>query len=150
MRIDKWVGVMLLVGVFLAGAGLGRATDDDPATDPAHTAASGDEVFELRTYTAKPGKLPGVLEELEFAATLFERHGMENIGYWVPTEEPLSNNTLIYILKYPSRQAAESSWDTFRNDPEWRQAFEEFNRDGRLVAGVNSIFVRATDFSPIQ
>lgn len=146
MRINKWFGVTLLVGVFAFGILLGQAMGRGGADG----APSGEAVFELRTYTSKPGKLPGVIEELRFAARVFERYGMENIGYWVPTEEPLSNNTLIYILKYASREAAETGWDKFRNDPEWRQAFEEFNKDGRLVAGVNSIFVRATDFSPIQ
>ena len=146
MRINVWFGVTLLVGVFVVGLVLGQAMDRGGSNG----STTGEEVFELRTYTAKPGKLPGVLEEMRFATQLFERYGMENVGYWVPTEEPLSNNTLIYILKYDNREEADTGWEQVLGDPEWQQAYEEFNRDGRLVAGVNSIFVRATDFSPIQ
>ena len=59
-------------------------------------------------------------------------------------------NTLIYILRHDSREAAQQSWDAFRTDSEWRAAFEELNRDGRLAASVESVFMEATDFSPMQ
>ena len=111
---------------------------------------SHDPVFELRTYTANDGQLDGMVKELEFASLIFERHGMENVGYWVPTDSPLSENTLIYILKHESRDAAAASWDAFRNDSEWQAGFEEFNREGRLVADVESVFMRATDFSAFK
>ena len=146
MHMTRWSGITLLVIVFVIGVLVGQAVD----VGGAGATRTGDEVFELRTYTANQGKLAGVIEELRFAAPIFERYGMKNIGYWVPVEEPLSNNTLIYLLRYDSREAAETGWESFLDDPEWRAAFEEFNKDGRLVAGVNSIFVRATDFSPVQ
>ena len=62
----------------------------------------------------------------------------------------MSDDTLIYILQHDSREAATQSWDAFRNDPEWRAAFEELNRDGRLAASVESVYMEATDFSPLQ
>ncbi len=65
-------------------------------------------------------------------------------------DAPLSGNTLIYILQHDSREAAQPSWDAFPNDPEWRAAFEELNRDGRLAASVESVYMEATDFSPLQ
>ena len=53
-------------------------------------------VYELRTYTAAEGRLPNLLTrfgggEIE----LFHRAGMNSIGYWVPDDPRLSNNTMI-------------------------------------------------------
>ena len=143
MHIDKRFGIGLLAAVFAGGIALGAGS--------VAQAQAGGSVFELRTYTANEGKMDGLLNEFRgYAARIFERHGMKNVGYWVPTDEPLSGNTLIYILQHDSREAAQQSWDVFRTDPEWRTAFEELNRDGRLAASVESVFMEATDFSPMQ
>src|SRR5215471_9594360 len=84
--------------------------------------ASHDRVFEIRTYTTTPGKLPDLVKRFrEHTTAIFERHGMTNIGYWVPTDEPRSKNTLIYILAHPSREAAKKNWEEFHNDPEWQK-----------------------------
>ena len=65
--------------------------------------AQTNRVFELRTYTTHPGKLDDLLARFRNHTTkLFEKHGMTNIGYWVPSEQP---NTLVYVLAYPSRDA---------------------------------------------
>src|SRR5688572_32872414 len=40
---------------------------------------------------------------------IFEKHGMENVGYWLPADAPASSNTLIYILAHDSRDAATRS-----------------------------------------
>ncbi|MGD0798178.1 MAG: NIPSNAP family protein [Acidobacteriaceae bacterium] len=50
---------------------------------------------------------------------IFARHGMEGVGYWVPTDEPLAGRTIVYMLKHKSRAAADASWNAFRADPEW-------------------------------
>ena len=145
MHIDKRWGVALLATVFAGGIVLGQALGG-----PAH-AQSGGSVFELRTYTANEGKMDGLLDEFRgYAARIFERHGMENVGYWVPTDAPRSEDTLIYILRHDSREAAQQSWSAFIEDPEWRAAYEELNADGRLAAAVESMFLEATDFSPMQ
>ena len=146
MQISKGVGVTLLAAVFVSGLVVGHVLDSAQIV----SAQSNDPVFELRTYTANDGQLDGMVEELHFASRIFERHNMENVGYWVPTDSPLSKNTLIYILKHDSRDAAGTSWDAFSGDAEWQTAFEDFNRDGRLVAGVESVFMQATDFSAIK
>src|SRR4051812_15775087 len=81
---------------------------------------SKERVFEIRTYTTEPGKLRDLLKRFRDHTTkLFEKHGMTNIGYWVPTDEPRSKNTLIYILAHESRAAAKKSWDAFQHDPDW-------------------------------
>ena len=50
----------------------------------------------MRTYTANEGRLDGLLHGFRgYAARIFERHGMKNVGYWVPSDAPLAENTKI-------------------------------------------------------
>ncbi|MBM3775621.1 MAG: NIPSNAP family protein [Acidobacteria bacterium] len=108
-------------------------------------------VFELRTYTAREGKLSDLQARFRHHTTrLFEKHGMTNVGYWVPQDAPGSRNTLIYIISHPSREAAKKAWDAFRNDPDWIKAKTESERSGAIVEKVESVFLDATDYSPIQ
>jgi hypothetical protein len=75
---------------------------------------------------------------------------MINIGYWIPSDPPLSENTLIYILAYPNREAREESWAAFRADPDWVAAAAASQVDGQIVMGVESVFMDPTDFSAIR
>ena len=114
-------------------------------------AQSADRVFELRTYTAPEGKLRNLQARFrDHTMSIFEKHGMTNVGYWTPQDEPLSANTLIYIISHDSREAAAASWQAFGSDPEWRTVSRESQVDGRIVSNVESIFLDPTDFSPIQ
>lgn len=103
--------------------------------------------YELRTYYAAPGKLDALHARFrDHTCKLFEKHGMVNVGYWVPLDNP--DNKLIYLLAYPSREAREESWKNFLADPSWREAFRKSEENGRLVTKVESIFLTATDYSP--
>jgi hypothetical protein len=75
---------------------------------------------------------------------------MTSVGYFAPSDDPLSKNTLIYILEFPSREAAKKSWDAFRNDPEWQKVQKESEANGKLVTKVDSVFAEPTDFSPLK
>jgi hypothetical protein len=75
---------------------------------------------------------------------------MTSVGYFAPSDDPLSKNTLIYILEFPSRDAAKKSWDAFRNDPEWQKVQKESEANGKLVTKVDSVFAEPTDFSPLK
>ena len=113
-------------------------------------AADDAPVFELRVYTTHPGKMPDLLARFKNHTTkLFERHGMENIGYWLPAEQQ-NGDKLHYILKYKNRAAADAAWKAFVADPEWIKVHAESEADGPIVAGVESTFLVATDFSKIQ
>jgi hypothetical protein len=81
---------------------------------------------------------------------IFEKHGMTNVGYWVPQDTPLSKNTLIYIISHPSREAAKKHWEEFRQDPEWQKVQKDSEANGKIVSKVDSVFMDATDFSPIK
>ena len=147
MLRNKRFGLVLLAVVFAAGFVLGNLVQPSSVL----SAQSGGKVYELRTYTAAPGKL-GDLESRfrDHTVRLFERHGMKNIGYWVPTDAPQSENTLIYVLEFPSRDAARASWDAFRTDPDWVEARAASEVNGRLATGVESVYMQATDYSPIN
>jgi hypothetical protein len=108
-------------------------------------------VFELRTYVSKEGKLENVLARFRDHTTkLFEKHGMENIAYWVAADAPASQNTLIYVVAHKSREAAKASWDAFRQDPEWVKARTASEANGAIVDNVKSVFMNPTDFSKMK
>lgn len=113
--------------------------------------AQGRKVFELRTYTSPEGRLDDLVARFRNdTLRIFEKHGMENVGYWLPVDAPASGNTLIYILAHDSRDAATKSWAAFREDPEWRAVTERTQANGPIVSKVDSVFLEATDFSPLK
>ncbi len=105
--------------------------------------------YELRVYYANEGKLDDLHARFrDHTVKLFTKHGMKNIGYWVPLDNP--ENKLIYILSYPSREARDSSWKAFVADPEWKEAKAASEKNGALVAKVESTFMQATDYSKLE
>jgi hypothetical protein len=107
--------------------------------------------FEMRTYIANDGKLDALHARFrDHTNKLFVKHGMELIGYWVPTDEKESKNTLVYILAYPSKEARDKSWKDFVADPAWIKAKDESHKDGVIVKNVISKFMTPTDYSPIK
>ena len=104
-------------------------------------------VYEMRVYYAAEGKLEALNARFrDHTVKLFEKHGIENVGYWEPIENP--ERKLIYFLAYPSREAREASWKAFKEDPEWQKAQKASEVDGKLVAKVETKFFKATDYSP--
>jgi hypothetical protein len=115
---------------------------------PAQAAES--RLFEMRTYTAAPGKLEALHARFQqHACRLLERHGMVNIGYWTPVDEPAASNTLLFVLAHRDRQSRETSWNALRADPEWQAVFKASEAEGRLVEKAAVRFLRATDYSPV-
>jgi NIPSNAP len=76
---------------------------------------------------------------------------MEIVGFWGPTDkEKGSENTLVYILAFPSREARDKAFREFGADPDWQKAKAESEKNGRLTEKVESVFLMATDYSPIK
>ena len=137
--------VAAALAVFAAGFLAGQMFDGGSAE------AQGRKVFELRTYTSPEGWLDDLLARFrDDTMRIFEKHGMENVGYFVPTDAPASANTLVYILAHDSRDAATKSWEAFRADPEWKAVTERTQANGPIVSNVVSVFLEATDFSPMK
>jgi NIPSNAP protein len=135
--------VLLASALLASGFWMGRTTQG-------HADAK-NKVFEMRTYTANDGKLEALQARFRNHTTkLFKKHGMTNIGYWTPVDEPLSRNTLVYILAHSNREAAKKSWDGFRSDPDWKKAAQESEVNGKLVSKVDTLFLEPTDYSPMK
>jgi hypothetical protein len=131
----------LAMGVFMIGSPAQAADDAKPA-----------RFFEMRKYTAAEGKLDALHARFrDHTNALFRKHGMEIVGFWVPTEDKQgAKNTLIYILAYPSKQARETSWKAFNADPEWQAARKDSEKNGKLVETVDSVYMTPTDYSPMK
>ena len=138
---------IMVKGLGLAGVLPGLAAEMVGASESAGAPADS-VVYELRAYTAAEGKLPELLKRFrEHTRHLFERHGMKNVAYWTAADEPKKANTLVYILKSPSREAHTASWKAFQDDPEWQQVKNKSEENGKLVEKVDSTFMVLTDFS---
>ena len=104
-------------------------------------------IQELRIYDTMPGKLPALHDRFaNHTMGLFEKHGIENIGYW--TEEVGVSSRLVYMLGYPSLGDREKSWTAFQADPEWQKARAESEENGALVRVSRHSILRPTPYSP--
>ena len=126
------------------------------ADTPPKTDAAPGRVFEMRTYYANPGKMKALHDRFQnHTLKLFEKHGITNVGYWVPsddkaTEAKQSEDVLIYILSYPSREAADKSWQAFREDPEWIKAKADSWKEGGLGKKAESLGLKGTPYYPTK
>jgi NIPSNAP len=103
--------------------------------------------YEMRIYTTEKGKLNDLMKRFRNHTTkLFEKHGMTNVGYWTPLDNP--EEKLYYVLSYPNRTARDASWKAFAADTAWQRVQKESEANGKIVAKVESIFLKTTDFSP--
>ena len=112
--------------------------------------AADSPVFELRTYTATPGNLDKLLARFRnHTLRIFEKHGMQNLGYAVPVDKADgAGDKLVYLIGHKSREAAAVSWKEFSADPEWKDVSAKSQVNGKIVAKVESVFLSLADFSP--
>lgn len=135
-----------LTTTFLLFSGCMESSDSESGENN----ISESRIFELRTYTTYEGKLDDLHQRFEnHTMSLFEKHGMTNIGYWTPETPELKDNTLIYLLAHESRDAAEQSWQAFRDDPVWQNVYQESRSEGPIVEHVESVFMTRTPYSPM-
>ncbi len=107
-------------------------------------------VYELRTYVTNPDKLENLNARFrDHTVGLFKKHGIESVGYWVPTDGESSKNTLIYVIKHESRDTAKASWKAFVSDPAWKKVARESQVDGKILAQrPGSVYMNETNYSP--
>ena len=143
MTRQHWNMTVIAIAAFLAGLFVQNVSGTQ--------AQERSRVFELRTYTTHEGRLPALLERFGGGETeLFEKQGMNGVGYWVPSDAPESSNTLVYMLAHESRESAATSWAGFGSDPDWATMRDASRVDGPIVAKVVSVFLNPTDFSPTR
>jgi len=140
--------VVAFGGVFLAGVVAGQMV---PARAAVAQAPGSSRVFEIRTYTAPDGKLEELHKRFrDHTLRIFKKHDMTSIAYFRPQDAPLKDNTLIYVLAHPSREAAKKNWADFQADPEWQKVSAESQVNGRIVSKVESVFADPADYSPLK
>jgi hypothetical protein len=133
------VAPLVVVGIAAFAAGLSVGQEKKVNT----------RLYELRTYTALPGRLPALHKRFaEHTIKLFEKHGMKNEMYWVPTDPAKKDNTLIYVVSHDSQEAADKSWKGFVADPDWHKARDASEADGKIVEKVERVYMTLTDYSP--
>jgi hypothetical protein len=149
--MTKWrslaIGIVTVwVGAGMAGLHSSTSAAGAPAVEQAQS-----RVFELRTYTANPGKFEAMKNRFrDHILPLFKKHNLTVVGFWSPADAPASENTLIYILAHESREAAKKNWAAFSADPVRKQVWADTEKDGPINMKVESVFMNPTDFSPIK
>jgi hypothetical protein len=137
------IGGAALVAAFSLGYAVRGSVPGEPVAY-----AQGNRVFELRTYTAGEGKLDLLHARFRnHTLKFFKQHGITSVLYGKPLDSPLSQNTMLYLLAYPSREAAKKSWDAFRADPGWVKARDE---SGVGQVKIESVYFEPTDYSPMK
>ncbi len=107
-------------------------------------------IYELRTYEAAPGKMAGLQARFRDHTTgLFERHGMQIIGFWTYAHGGWSNR-LVYLLAFEDLADRDAKFAAFGADPDWQRAREASEADGPLTSRIRSDLLRPTDYSPLQ
>lgn len=130
MPLIGWMAAVILCSPALA---------QEKAPDPG--------IYELRVYHVAPGKLDALQARFRDHTTrLFEKHGMTQVGYWVPVDP--KEGTLVFLLAYPDREARDASWQAFVEDEDWKKALAESEKDGKLVTKVDQSFLAPTSYSP--
>jgi hypothetical protein len=138
-----------LVGITLVLAAATVATSRRSAADELRR--GGGQLFELRIYTAAPGKMEALHKRFrDHTLRLFEKHGIRNVGYWTAVDEKRQGR-LYYLIAYPDRDSREKMLvNGIAKDPEFLKAVAESEKDGKLTAGTESVLLTATDYSPIK
>ena len=137
--------IAVTLAVAIVGLALGATTIS------AADAASSEKVYELRIYICNPGKLDALHARFrDHTCQLFQKHGMEVVGFWTPTQGAEAKDTLYYIVAFPSVEAQKKAWRAFETDPEWKRAKGDSEKNGVLVKKVISKNLTATDYSPIR
>ncbi|MFM9016388.1 MAG: NIPSNAP family protein [Verrucomicrobiota bacterium] len=115
----------------------------------AQASAADTRLFEMRVYFANEGKLDALHARFrDHTMKLFEKHGMTNLGYFVPAGAN-PERKLVYFLAYPDKAARDASWKGFMNDPAWKKAFADSHTHGVIVARVENAFLTATNYSAL-
>ena len=107
-------------------------------------------IYELRIYTCLPGRLPALLKRFE-AATLkiWEKHGIRQAGFWTVLIGN-GNHDLHYLLAWELLAEREQKWGAFMADPAWISARADSERDGLILANINSMILQPTAFSAVK
>ena len=103
--------------------------------------------YELRVYTAQPGKRDALAARFaNRTAAIFARHGITNVGYWIPLQSDPelgvnAENTFIYMRGYPSKEERDKRLTAAHDDPEFKEVVtkQEQNPETKLIVKSHNI-----------
>ena len=107
-------------------------------------------IHELRIYKCMPGRLPDLNKRFESVTLkIWERHGIKPVAFWTVLIGP-SNQDLYYLLEWKDLAERERIWNAFSVDPEWLKARTETEKNGPIVANIESMFLVPTAYSKMR
>jgi hypothetical protein len=133
----KWkLAAVLGVSIGVAGVAWGQAQQQR---------APG--FYELRIYKAEPGKRDALAARFaNRTAAIYARHGITNVGYWIPqeTDKELgidADDTFIYIRGYTSKEERDKRLKAAHDDAEFGEVVVKQERDpaSRLIIKAHNI-----------
>ena len=106
-------------------------------------------LYELRVYTALPGRMPDLITRFkDHTVSIWRRHGIRPVGFWT-TLIGRSTSELTYILAWNSLADRETKWAAFERDQEWLHVRDESEKDGPIVGRISSQILSPTSFSAL-
>ena len=115
--------------------------------------ADSNRVFELMVYHTLPGKVPELESIFLDVSKLSAKHGLDVVGYWVPSDDPAWANTFVYLAAHPSREEARKNWDALHADPAflpYRQQAAPLIKKDAAGYQVDEVFMRPTNYSAMK
>lgn len=108
--------------------------------------------FDLRIYSVMPGKLDAFRNRWrDFAAPIYERHGMHSIGWWVAEKKNADgHDQFVCLLAGDSVEAIQKAIGEFHKDAEWQRVEKETEKDGKLRSAVTAHKLIPTDISKLK
>lgn len=110
-------------------------------------------VYELRVYKTMPGKREALANRFrDHTAAMFERAGMTNVGYWNAASGDDADDTFVYMLAYPSREARDETWRELGTFEDFQEIVIAVERDEerKLVDSIDARILEPTSYSALR
>ena len=111
------------------------------------------QVYELRVYKTTPGNREALANRFrDHTAAMFERAGMTNVGYWNAVTGDDVEDTFIYMLAYPSREARDEMWRELAAFEDFQEIIIAVERDENraLVDSIDARIPEPTSYSALK
>jgi hypothetical protein len=136
----------IVAGIALAAFGAGSLVSAERMRSDQE--GRNDRLFDLRIYHAVPGKVPALVDRFEDATSLFAKHHLDVVGYWV-ADDPAWKDTFVYLVAHRSRDEAKKNWDAFHADPAF-QKYRDAEKAEKLIEKDDHIYMRPTEYSEMR
>ena len=106
-------------------------------------------LYELRVYTALPGRMPDLLARFkDHTVSIWQKHGIIPVGFWTTLIGHFTRE-LPYILAWNFLADREIKWTAFESDQERLHVRDESEKDGPIVVSIRNQILSPTSFSAL-